>query len=81
MNYLRKNGITEVVIQLLKRKAYNGTLLNECRSIFNQFERPLPSKMIQNTQVVRSLPSSTHEDDESLQPECYYVVDSDITVK
>ena len=42
LNCLRKNGATEVFMQLHKRSAYNGTLLNECRSLFNQFERPPP---------------------------------------
>ena len=46
LNYFRKNGITEVVIYLRKRKAHNGTLLNECRSIFNQFELLSPSKTL-----------------------------------
>ena len=35
LNYLRKNGKPEVVLQLHKRNTDNGTLLNECRSLFD----------------------------------------------
>ena len=46
--FLRKNGKSEAMLQLHKRTTNNGILLNECRSSFDQFERPLPSTVMNN---------------------------------
>ena len=46
LNYLRKDRQQEVVLQLHKRTAHNVTLLNECRSLSDPFERPCPSTVV-----------------------------------
>ena len=88
------NGVIEVVIQLHKRSAYNGTLLNECRSLFNQFDRPAPSEIIHNTHTISSPPSTTIKDrlrrsprlaakyieSQSSQLESHYIVYSAVLV-
>ena len=49
LNYVRRNGETEVVMQLLNRTPHNGTLSSECHSLINQFERPPSSQIISDT--------------------------------
>ena len=58
LNYFRKNGKTEVVMQLHERTSYNGTLLNECRYLFDQFEHPRLSEAINNESTI---PSHTNQ--------------------
>ena len=38
LNFLRKNNKTAHIIQFYKRLTYSGTLLNDDRSLFDQFE-------------------------------------------
>ena len=46
LNFIRKNKRHSCFIQFHKRTTYSGTLLNDYRSVFNQFERPHPTKII-----------------------------------
>jgi len=66
---LRDNYVTEVVIRLHKRSTYNGTLLSDCRSLFDQFERPPPAIIVSNS-------SKSPASASSIQPASHYVVDS-----
>ena len=94
LNYLSKHGKQEVVLQLHKRTDHNGTLLNECRSFFDKFERSRPYIVVNNgshsteraTQP-QPVPSRTRNNvllsqyHDVVHPECNYVVDSAIPVK
>ena len=44
----KKNSANEVATKLHKRTEWNITLLNDCSSLFDQFERLSPSKIISN---------------------------------
>lgn len=72
LNFLRKNHRTTCIIQFHKRQTYSGTLLNDCRSLFDQFERPRQDK------IFKSSPSSPAimNNDTIFTPETNYIVDS-----
>ena len=73
------NGATEVAIKLHESTACNGTLLNECRYLFDYFELPTPSKVSINAPTSISTNASTKHD--IIQLECHCAVNSEVLVQ
>ena len=64
------------VIQFHKRTTCSGTLLNEYRSLFDQFERPCPNKIHQTLDKKISIMN----EDTVFTPKTHCVVDSTIPI-
>ena len=71
LNFIQRNNRTECMAQLHKRETCNGTLLNEYRSLFDQFGRPNPSKILQITK-----PSAIMHNNKIFTLESHCIVDS-----
>ena len=66
LNYLRKNGATEEVMQLRESTARGMALLNECHSLFDKFECQPSSRIISNVPTNPRNDASTFQADHKI---------------